>query len=65
MPRKTLPLSADEFIARVQAGRPPTPDDVSVTLDGRRLDSKEAVLAWLAEVESDREAGRFAEFDDV
>ncbi len=29
---------------------PPTSDDVSVTADGRRLDTKEAVLAWWAEV---------------
>jgi len=35
---------------------PPTPDDVSVTTDGRRLDSKEAVLAWWAEVGPDIEA---------
>ena len=29
---------------------PPTADDVSITNDGRRLDSKESVLAWWAEV---------------
>lgn len=62
--RKILPLSADEFLARVRAAGPATDDDVSVTLDGRRLDSKEAVLAWLAEVEAERAAGRFAQFDD-
>ncbi len=59
-----LPLSADEFLARVLAGAPSTADDVSITLDGRRLDSKEAVLAWLTEVEADRAAGRFVELDD-
>lgn len=59
-----LPLSADEFLARVRAGAPSTADDVSITLDGRRLDSKEAVLAWLAEVEADRAAGRFVQLDD-
>lgn len=32
---------------------PPTSDDVSVTTDGRRLDTKEAVLAWWAEVEKE------------
>jgi hypothetical protein len=57
------PLSADEFLARVRAGAPTTADDVSITLDGRRLDSKEAVLAWLAEVEADRAAGRLVELD--
>lgn len=35
---------------------PPTPDDVSITADGRRLDSKAAVLAWWAEVAADVEA---------
>lgn len=60
-----LPLSGDEFVARVRAAAPSTPDDVSITRDGRRLDSKDAVLAWLAEVEADRQAGRFVEFDDT
>ncbi|HTW07827.1 MAG TPA: hypothetical protein VME46_09965 [Acidimicrobiales bacterium] len=32
---------------------PPTPDDVSITDDGRRLDSAEAVIAWWAEFEAD------------
>ena len=31
---------------------------------GRRLDSKEAVVAWLAEVEADRAAGRYVDFVD-
>ena len=64
MASDALPLSADEFLSRVRAGAPPTADDVSITVDGRRLDSKEAVLAWLAEVEADRAAGRFVELDD-
>lgn len=37
---------------------PPTDDDVSITKDGRRLDSKEKVLAFLAELELEREAER-------
>lgn len=36
---------------------PPTNDDTTVTLDGRRLDTKEKVLEWLAEVEADRASG--------
>lgn len=40
---------------------PPTPDDVSVTADGRRLDSREAVLAWWAEVGPEIEAEEAAE----
>jgi hypothetical protein len=43
---------------------PATPDDVTVLIDGRRLDTKEKVLAWLAEVEADRAAGRTI-FDEV
>lgn len=39
---------------------PATADDVTVLLDGRRLDSKAKVLSWLAEVEADRAAGRSA-----
>jgi hypothetical protein len=35
---------------------PPTADDVSLTVDGRRLDSKAAVLAWWADVAADVEA---------
>ena len=39
----------------------PSSDDVSVTLDGRRLDSKEKGLAFIAELEraraADAEAG--------
>ncbi len=58
-----MPLSGDEFVARVRAAAPATDDDVSITLDGRRLDSKEAVLAWLAEVEAERAAGRSDEVE--
>lgn len=64
MARPALPLSGDEFVARARAAGPSTPDDVSITRDGRRLDSKEAVLAWLAEVDADRTAGRCVDFDD-
>ncbi len=61
---RKLPLSGDEFVARVETAAPATRDDVSITLDGRRLDSREAVLTWLAEVEADRAAGRYVDFDD-
>lgn len=64
MAEQVLPLSGDEFVARARAAAPSTPDDVSITRDGRRLDNKEAVIAWLAEVEADRAAGRCVEFDD-
>ena len=60
-----LPLTGEEFLARVRAAAPSTPDDVSIVRDGRRLDSKDAVVAWLAEVEADRAAGRYVEFDEA
>ncbi len=64
MARKPLPLSGEEFLARVREAAPSTDDDVSITSDGRRLDSKEAILAWLAEVEADRAAGRCVDLHD-
>ncbi|MDQ6617771.1 MAG: hypothetical protein M3083_24220 [Actinomycetota bacterium] len=36
---------------------PPTTDDVSIAMDGRRLDTKEKALAFLAEIEAERAAG--------
>jgi hypothetical protein len=64
MGEKTIRMSTEEFEARMRAGGPPTPDDVSITIDGRRLDSKEAVLQWWAEVEAERAAGRMVMLDD-
>jgi len=50
-----------EQLRKDLASAPPsTPDDVIVLIDGRRLDTKDKVLAWLAEIESDRIAGRSA-----
>lgn len=64
MAREPLPLSGEEFLARVRQAAPSTDDDVSITRDGRRLDSKEAVLAWLAEVDAERVAGHCVDLDD-
>jgi hypothetical protein len=50
-------LSFDELAELVRHAPPPTPDDVSITADGRRLDGKEKVLAFLAEIEAERAAG--------
>ena len=60
MARRVPLVSGDEFVARLRTARPSTPDDVTITFDGRRLDSKEAILAWLAEVEPLLEAHRLA-----
>jgi hypothetical protein len=47
--------SVEEPNERVRAyGRTRTADDVSITRDGRRLDSKEAMLAFLAELKQER-----------
>ena len=51
-------LSLKELSDGVRTGPSRTADEVSITLDGRRLDSLEKVLIFLAEVEADRAAGR-------
>jgi hypothetical protein len=43
-----------EWAERMRSAGPPTEDDVTVLLDGRRLDSRETVEAWLKEVEAIR-----------
>ena len=51
-------LSGEEWVAAIKKNaRPSTPDDVTVLRDGRRLDTKEKVLAWLGEIETERAAG--------
>ncbi len=47
-------LTAEEWLERMNHAAPPTADDVSILWDGRRLDSREAVMAWLAEVAAKR-----------
>jgi hypothetical protein len=46
--------SAEEVIERMNHAAPLTPGDVTVLWDGRRLDSREAVMEWLAEVDAQR-----------
>ncbi len=55
-PRKVLSGNAWRAMSRSLA--PPTDDDVSITNDGRRLDTKAKVLAFLAELEAEREMER-------
>jgi len=52
-------MTGDEWAA-ANVGGPPTADDVTIALDGRRIDSKEKAIAWLAEIEADRAAGKTA-----
>jgi hypothetical protein len=44
----------DEVQALLAGGDPPTPDDVSITSDGRRLDTAAAVIAFLEELQAER-----------
>ena len=41
-----------EWAERMHSAEPPTEDDVTELLDGRRLESRESVEAWLKEVEA-------------
>jgi hypothetical protein len=47
-------MTAEEWFKGMRDARPPTLDDVSILWDGRRLDSREAVMKWLAEIEAKR-----------
>lgn len=43
-------IDLEEFNRAMAAAPPPTPDDQTLLRDGRRLDSKEKVVAWLVEI---------------
>jgi hypothetical protein len=43
-----------ELAEQMRFAKPPTEDDVTVLPDGRRLDSREALKAWLIEVDAIR-----------
>ncbi|MBK6855285.1 MAG: hypothetical protein IPG97_01610 [Microthrixaceae bacterium] len=46
-------LTREEFNEMLRDAPPPSADDVSITSDGQRLDSKEAVLKFFAQLESE------------
>jgi len=50
-------LTAEEWCEGMRHARPPNGDDVTVLWDGRRLESREAVMEWLAEVALKRGEG--------
>lgn len=50
-------LTFEELAEAVRSAPTPTADDVSITWDGRRLDTKEKVLAFVAELEAARANG--------
>lgn len=45
-----------EFNELFRDAPPPTPDDVSITMDGRRLDTAEKVIEFFAELDAERAA---------
>jgi hypothetical protein len=47
-------MTAKEFNELLSDAPPPTPDDVPITKDGRRLDTKEKVLAFCEELAAER-----------
>lgn len=57
-------VTLEDLQATLDQAPPRTHDDVTITSDGRRLDSKDAVLAWCADVEADLAAGRLVTLDD-
>lgn len=59
MPKQVIRLRPEDL----EDLPPRTSDDVTITTDGRRLDTKEKVLAWLAELEHLR-AGSPSHRDD-
>lgn len=52
-----LVLTFEELAEAVKHASPPTADDVSITWDGRAINTKEKLLAWLEEVEANERAG--------
>jgi hypothetical protein len=47
-------MTLEELAEALRHAPPPTEDDVSILWDGRRLDSKEVVMQWLAELDAER-----------
>ncbi len=57
-------LTREEFNEMLRDAPPPTADDVSITRDGQRLNSKEAVLAFIAELDADRASAATPDVDE-
>ena len=43
-------LSLDQLAEGLRHAGPPSADDVTITSDGRRIDSREKALAWVEEM---------------
>lgn len=50
-------LTFEEWAEARKHSPPPTDDDVTITWDGRAINTKEKLLAWLEEVEANRKGG--------
>ena len=50
-------LTFEELAKAVKHAPPATSDDVSITWDGRAINTKEKLLAWLKEIEAEDAAG--------
>lgn len=50
MAREEIDISAEEWERIVRSAAPPTADDCTITLDGRRIDTPEKLHAWLEEL---------------
>jgi hypothetical protein len=49
-------MTAEELAEALRRALPPTPDDVTILREGRRIDSCESAMAWLAELAAKRAA---------
>jgi hypothetical protein len=47
-------MSAEELAEDLRHASPPTPDEVTILRDGRRIDSRESAMAWLSELAAER-----------
>jgi hypothetical protein len=47
-------MTGEEFNELMRDAPPPTSDDVSITVDGERLDTKEKVLAFCERLAAER-----------
>ncbi len=55
MARKEIDISAEEWDRIVRSAAPPTADDCTITLDGRKIDTVDKLHAWLEELAELRE----------
>jgi hypothetical protein len=55
MASKEIHLSDADFERIVRSAAAPTPDDCTATLDGRRIDTREKLHAWIEELARRRE----------